>query len=88
MTVKKYFLPACGLWIIISIVDIPLITSYFDFTDKTLSPLPESLSGDSGAENEIRINLKHEYCDTNADLLFLQITTQKMFTKLNILHCF
>ena len=37
---------------------------------------------------EIRINLEHEYCDTNADLLFLQITTQKMFTKLNILHCF
>ena len=27
---------------------------------------------------EIRINLEHEYCDINADLLFLQITTKKM----------
>ena len=26
---------------------------------------------------EIRINLEHEYCDTNADLLFLQIMTPK-----------
>ena len=29
-------------------------------------------------EMEIRINLKHEYCDTEPDLLFLQITTKNI----------
>ena len=119
MTVKRHLLSAYTL--LISIVHIPHISSYFDFNDTSLSSLVPSLSlhqhhviyiyelyindkytyitylwhkyyqhrafhetwdTSSQPENEIRINLEHEYCDTNSLIYYFSDSTEKVGLKL------
>ena len=82
------------------------ISWYFDFSDNTLSAISQrnglpranilcifpcmSRARLSQAENQIRINLEHEYCDTNTLIYYFSNWTEKLRLKLRqvfLWHC-